>query len=63
MSYFKYKIEKNGWTMYTPENISQFKKFMYRLGGYKVVETNDDYWRNHRVDDNKKTNVRLEIKY
>lgn len=45
MNGFKYELEKNGWSMYTTENLTPFKRFMYRLRGYKVSEMTDDFWK------------------
>ncbi len=63
MSYFKYKIQRGGGSMYTPVDLNWFERLMYRLKGCKVIKTDDDYWKAHPSDDNKKTTVRLEIKY
>lgn len=61
-NYFKYELQRGGGYLYTPENLTWFERFVYRLKGYKVVKITDDFFDDVR-NDNKKTTVHLEIKH
>ena len=43
-------------------NMNWFERFMYRLKGCKVIKMDDEYWKAHPVDNNKKTTVSLEFR-
>ena len=48
--------------MFTCRDLTWSERLMYRLKGYKVIKMDDEYWRAHPVDNNKKTRVSLEIR-
>ena len=61
-NYFKYELQRGGGSAFTPENLTWFQRFLYRLRGYKVIKITDDYFDKY-INDKKKTAVRLEIIY
>lgn len=62
-NYFKYEIQRGGGLLFTPVDLNWLERFVYRLKGCKVIKMDDEYWKAHPVDDNKKTTVSLEIRY
>lgn len=44
MSYFKYELQRGGFSTYTPEDLTWFQRLLYRLRGYKVTELTDEWW-------------------
>lgn len=61
-NYFKYEIQRGGGSLFTPVDLNWFERFMYRLKGCKVIKMDDEYWKAHPVDNNKKTTVSLEFR-
>ena len=60
-NYFKYELQRGGGSLFTPRDLTWFERLLYRLRGYKVIKMDDEYWKAHPVDNNKKTTVSLEF--
>lgn len=64
MGYFKYELQRGGGYMYTPDDLTWFERLLYRLQGYKVITTTDEYWKalEEKYDTPKETNINVEFK-